>query len=379
MASNSTAKNEKQGFFSKMSSSFSGIIIGFLLLIGGIFMLWTNEQKNVKNIKNVKELRDQVVDVSSTSVEDKYEGKLIATSGILEYNDAEIKDENFNVSVKTPTLKRIVEVYQWNEISAEEEGKDPTYEKIWSEKIIDSSEFTKKDGHSNPIEESIPYESKEYYTEETLTVGKYILSSGFKKLLPANKNVGIEDGIELPEGYKLYNNKYITNSEDPENPIVGNIRISFKKNNYKEVSVLGKQSGDTITEYTTKKNTNILRLAEGETNGTGLINNIESANNMTKWLSRICGTILIIIAVGSILGPITTLIGYIPFLGKIVNSMIGVVSFLIGLSISLVIIAIAWFAARPIVSIVLIVIIAGLIAGLIYYKKNKTISEEKTN
>ena len=362
MASNNTAKNEKQGFFSKMSSSFSGIIIGFLLLIGGIFMLWTNEQKNVKNIKNVKELRDQVVDVSSTSVEDKYEGKLIATSGTLEYNDAEIKDENFNVSVKTPTLKRIVEVYQWNEISAEEEGKDPTYEKIWSEKIIDSSEFTKKDGHTNPIEESIPYESKEYYTEETLTVGKYSLSSGFKKLLPANKNVGIEDGIELPEGYKLYNNKYITNSEDPENPVVGNIRISFKKNNYKEVSVLGKQSGDTITEYTTKKNTNIIRLAEGETNGTGLINNIESANNMTKWLSRIFGTILIIIAVGSILGPITTLIGYIPFLGKIVNSMIGVVSFLIGLSISLVIIAIAWFAARPIVSIVLIVIIAGLIA-----------------
>ena len=110
-----------------------------------------------------------------------------------------------------------------------------------------------------------------------------------------------------------------------------------------------------------------------------MINSIESANNMMKWLSRIFGSLLIIIGIGSILGPLTTLIGYIPFLGNIVNSMIGVVSFLIGLAISLVIIAIAWFAARPIVSIVLIAIIIGLIITLVCYKKNKAIPNEKTN
>ena len=369
--------NEKQGFLSKITGSFSGIIVGILLLFGGIGLLWWNEQNNVKNIKNVKELRDQVIDVSSSKVDDKNEGKLIATNGKLDYNNATITDSEFNVSAQTPVLVRTVEVYQWVEESETKDDKTTyTYSKEWSEKIIDSSDFNTPTGHENPVE--VKYESEKFETEETLKVGAYSLIGDFKKLLPANKNVGIDETIALPEGYKIYN-KYITNSEDTSNPVVGDIRISYTKNDYKEVSVLGKQIGDTIDEYTTKKNTNIKKLVEGTTNGEGIIGGIENANKTSKWMFRILGTLLIVVAVGSILGPITTLIGYIPFLGKIVNSMIGVVSFLIGLSISLIIIAIAWFAARPIVSIILIAVVVALIAALIYYKKNNATKAEKTN
>lgn len=369
--------NEKQGFLSKMTSSFSGIIVGILLLFGGIAMLWTNEHNNVKNIKNIKELRDQVKDVSSSKIDDKYDGKLIATNGKLTYNESVITDDAFKVSATTPVLVRTVEVYQWVEDSETKDDKTTyTYSKEWSEKIIDSSEFNKSEGHENPVE--VKYESERFETEETLKVGEYSLISSFKQLLPANKNVGIDEGIELPEGYKVYN-KYITNSEDTSNPQVGDIRISYTKNDWKEASVLGKQIDDTIGEYTTKKNTNIKKIVEGITNGEGIIGGIESANKAAKWLWRVLGTLLIVIAVGSILGPITTLIGYIPFLGKIVNSMIGIVSFLIGLSIALLVIAISWFAARPIISIILIAVIACLIAGLIYYKKTKAVPEKTNN
>ena len=379
MANNDTVvvKNEKQGFLGKMTNSFSGIIVGILLLFGGIGLLWWNEQNNVKNIKNVKELRDQVVDVSSESVKDEFDGKLIATSGKLDYNNDTITDSLFGVNAQTPVLVRTVEVYQWVESS---ETKDDTttytYSKEWSEKLVDSSDFNSPSGHENPAVKK--YESERFETEETLKVGTYSLISSFKKLLPADKTVGIDETIQLPEGYKIYN-KYITNSADVESPVVGDIRISYAKNDYKEVSVLGKQTGDTIGEYTTKKNTNIKKLVSGETNGAGMINEIESANKMMKWIYRILGTLLVVIAIGSILGPITTLIGYIPFLGKIVNSMIGVVSFLIGLAISLVVIAIAWFAARPIVSIILIAVIVGLIVALFMYKKSKAVPAEKTN
>lgn len=363
-----TVKNEKQGFFAKMSSSFSGIIVGILILIGGIAMLWTNEHNNVKNIKDVKELRDQVVDVSSTEVNDKYDGKLIATSGKLNYGDATITDSIFGISAQTPVLERTVEVYQWVEASETKDDKTTyTYSKEWSEKLVDSSEFNTPSGHENPVE--LKYESERFETEETLKVGSFSLISSFKKLLPANKNVAIPEDITLPEGYKV-NNKYITNSADVANPAIGDIRISYTKNDYKEVSVLGKQKDDTISEYTTKKNTNVKKLVEGETNGAGMINSIESANKMAKWIWRFLGALLIIIGVGAILGPITTLIGYIPFLGKIVNSMIGVVSFIIGLSIALIVIAISWFAARPIVAIISLVVVAALVAGLVYYFKN---------
>ena len=369
--------NEKQGFFTKMTNSFSGIIVGIIILFGGIAFLWWNEQNNVKNIKNVKELRDQVIDVSSSKVDDKYEGKLIATKCKLEYNNATISDDVFKVSAETPVLVRTVEYYQWVEDSETSDDKTTyTYSKEWSEKIIDSEDFNAKEGHENNF--NVKYESERFETEETLKVGAFSLISDFKKLLSADSNVAIDENIELPEGYKIYN-KYITSSADVENPQVGDVRVSYTKNSYKEVSVLGKQTGDTIGDYTTKKNTNIKRLVEGTKNGAGMINDIETANKFTKWLYRIIGTLLIIMAIGSILGPITTLIGYIPFLGKVVNSMIGVVSFLVGLVISLVVIAIAWFAARPIVSIILIVIIVGLIVALVYFKKNKAIPAEKTN
>lgn len=363
-----TVKNQKQGFFSKMSSSFSGIIVGILLIIGGIAVLWNNEHNNVKNIKDNKELRDQVIDVSSTEVDSAYEGKLIATSGKLTYNEATITDSLFGISAQTPVLERTVEVYQWIEES-ETKGDNTTYtySKEWSEKLVDSSEFNTTTGHENPSVKK--YESERFETEETLKVGAYSLISSFKKLLSANKNVGIPEDLTLPEGYKV-NNKYITNSADVDSPQIGDIRISYTMNDYKEVSVLGKQKGDTIVDYTTKKNTNIKRLVEGETNGNGIISSKESADKTSKWIWRILGTLLIIIGVGGILGPVTTLIGYIPFLGNIVNSMIGVVSFLIGLSIALIVIAISWFAARPIVAIISLVGVAALIAGLVYYFKN---------
>lgn len=360
----------KQGFFGKLGNSFSGIVVGIILLFGGISLLWWNEHNNVKNIKDVKEMRDQVIDVSSSKIDEANEGKLIATNGKLNYNDSVMTDSTFNISAKTPVLSRTVEMYQWVEESkTEDDTTTYTYKKEWKDEIVDSTEFNSIKGHENPA--YMAYESDKFVTDEDLKVGEFTLISSFKDLLSTDKNVVPEEGIVLPEGYILFN-KYITNSADMENPQVGDIRISYQKADYKDVSVLGKQVGDTIAEYTTKKNTNIKKIVKGTTNGTGMINEIESANKFIKWVYRFLGIFLIVIGISSILGPITTLIGYIPFVGKVVNSMIGVISFLVGLAISLVVIAISWFAARPIVAIVSLVIAAALIFVFVkYVKKNK--------
>lgn len=384
MANNDTVvvKNEKQGFLSNITNSFSGIIIGILLLIGGIGLLWWNEHNNVKNIKNVKELRDQVIDVSSSKVDDKNEGKLIATNGKLDYNEGTLTDDLINLTVTAPALCREVEYYQWVEESETKDDKTTyTYTKEWSSELINSSDFKNEEGHKNPKESEVKYFAERFATEETLKVGEYALNDNFKNILESDKSVSIPDTVTLPEGFVIYN-KYITNSEDTSNPKIGDVRIYYNQADYKDVSVLGKQVDGTITQYTTKNNTNIMKLVKGTTNGAGMINSIESANNTMKWIYRVLGTLLIIIGVNSILGPLTTIIGYIPFLGKIVNSMIGVVSFLIGLSIALIVIAISWFAARPIISIVLIAVVAALIIALIYFKKTKalpTTQTEKTN
>ena len=368
-------KNGKQGFLNKIGNSIASIPAGIIILIMGILILAGNEKTNVQNIKDVKELRGQITDVSSESVDSKYEGKLVAIKGKLTYNDAVISDTAFNVNVKAPAFSRNVEVYQWVEDS---ETKDDTttytYSKEWSSKIIDSDDFHTTSGHQNLKEDEIKYKGERFQTEETLKVGAYSLNNNFKTMLATDKDMSIPEDVTLPEGYVVYN-KYITNSVDPANPAVGDIRISYQQADYNDVSVLGKQVGDTIESYTSKNTQTYAKLYKGSKNSTEIINSIEAGNKFMKWFKRALGTILIIMGIGLILGPITTLIGYIPFLGNIVNSMIGVVSFLVGLIISLIVIAISWFVVRPVLSIILLVVVVGLIAGIVYLKKKKATTQ----
>ncbi len=377
MADTYTVKNKKQGFFGKVGNSFASIPLGIVIIVFGCMLLWNNEKKNVVNIKDVKELRENIKDVSSSEVNKENEGKLVATSGKLKYGDTYLVDSTFGISVQAPIFKRTVEMYEWIETSeTKDENTTYTYSKEWTDKIVDSSDFKKSADHTNPT--YMPYESESYLVD-SLSVGAFDLSDGFKDRLSADKNLlNLEPGVALPEGYYV-NGKYITNSKDVDNPEVGDIRIYFEYGEYDTVSVLGKQTGSKIGSYTTKKNSTILKLEKGEKTSTELINNIESANKFSKWLMRILGTIIVCIGMSMVLSPITTLIGYIPFLGKIVNGAIGAVSSFIGLAISLIVIAIAWIVFRPILGVILIVVSVGLIIlAKKYASKKEPAKKEET-
>lgn len=374
MADNNTVivNKEKQGFLKKIGNSIASIPAGIIILIMGILILAGNEKTNVNNIKDVKELRGQINDISSEKVDSSYDGKLVALSGKLVYGETPVVDTVFNVKASTPKMVRVVEMYQWVEEKNETDDKVTyTYSKEWSDELIDSSEFKSPSGHENSG--VMPYEKESYVVEDELKVGAFTLINSFKDQLSTSKEYKDFTDATLPEGYTV-NNKYITNSADYNNPQVGDVRISYLINDYKDVSVLGKQNNNTIEKYTSKNNQTYARLYEGTKNGTDMINSIEAGNKFIKWFKRALGTLLIIIGIGLILGPITTLIGYIPFLGNIVNSMIGVVSFLIGLAISLLVIAISWFVVRPVLSIILIAVIVGIIVGILYLKKTKAVT-----
>ena len=379
MADNNTVtvKNAKQGFFSKIANSFASIPLGIVIVIFGCMMLWNNEKKNVINIKDVKELRGEVVDISSTEVNSDYEGKLVALTGKLDYNNAIVTDSDFSISFQTPVFDRNVEIYQWVETSETNDDKTTyTYKKEWKSEIVDSDDFHTTTGHENLKEQDIKYFGERFVAEEDLKVGVFTLDEGFKSILSSDKAVNIPEGAVIPEGYTIYNSRYITNAEDMSNPTVGNIRISYKVNDYKDVSVLGKQVGSTITSYTSKNNKTYKELYKGTKNSTDMINTIESGNKMSKWIFRILGTLLVCIGMSMVLSPLTTLVGYIPFLGKIVNGAIGAVSSFVGIAVSLIVIGIAWLVFRPIIGIILLVVSVGLVVLAKMYISKKDDSKK---
>ena len=68
----------------------------------------------------------------------------------------------------------------------------------------------------------------------------------------------------------------------------------------------------------------------------------------------------------------------IPVLGSIVNFSTSLISTVLGLAISLLVIAVAWFRFRPVLSIVLLVIVVGLFVFLKVYKGKLPVLNKET-
>lgn len=357
--------------------SKGGLLAGIILIIIGSIVLIGNEKNTVKNIKTVDELRKKVVDVKDAKILNENDGKLVAVSGKIDYLDATLSDPIFNVSIKSPKLVRTVEMYQYVE---EKENNGDTdkyvYKTKWSSDLIDSDEFNDT-SYSNP--KTMDYES-ETYVAPTIKLGEYNLSDSQKKLISSNKVLSISnmEGIYLKSDYNIINN-YITNSKDYNNPKIGEIRIKYTYSDTSSISVLAMQDGDSFTSFTSKVGKTINKVYSGKLTSTQMIDKIAHSNNTKKWLFRGLGVFIVIIGYISLFNFITNLLEYIPILGNIASGLIKLVAGLIGFIHALIIIIVAWFRYRPVLSLVLIAITVAIVL-FIKFKTNKSkIVEEKVD
>ena len=241
----------------RIGNSFKGVLGGIVIIIIGVVLLWWNEGNNVRNLKTTAEISKKYIDVKSDKVDSKNDGKLIATSGSL-INETVLTDTTFGVEVKTPIMKRIVEVYQWDEDSDTDENGNTTYsyEKKWSDDLIDSSDFHKA-GHENPTKKM--YENADY-TSDDVKVGAFDLSSDQIKRLSTNANYTAYNQ-EITNGLNLVvSDKYVTNSQDIEKPEIGDVRVYFVYNDSKEISVLAVQNGNSFMSFTSEAGKTVNRI-----------------------------------------------------------------------------------------------------------------------
>ena len=361
----------------KNKNSGGSFLGGIIVLIVGIGLLWYNEGRTVKTQAAINEASKNFVQVKSDKVDSKNEGNLIATNGKLDLtNSSELVDDVFAVKAKSVKLVRTVEMYQWEEsCSTDDNNKETcTYKKEWNDDLVDSSSF-KESGHSNP--EAMPYKS-ENFLAENVKLGAFDMPQDLEERLSAKKEVG-EAQLKEEYGDKVeglvVSGKYITNVKEGV-PEVGNIRVSFAYNTSNSASVLAQQSGNSFVQYTAKNGKGIYRIKDGVHTGKEIIADMTKENNTLKWILRLVGTLLIMLGIGAMFGPIEWLASFVPFLGGLVSTATSLISFVLGLSISLLVIAIAWFRFRPILSIVLIVIVIGLLVGLKYMRKPKITKKE---
>ena len=357
---------------SKSGGIFGGIVAGIILIIVGIGVLWWNEGRTVKVQKGINEAKKVYVQVKSDKVDSKNDGKLVATNGKLDLSESEeLVDSDFGIKIKSALLNRNVEMYQWVETCETDDNDNErcTYKKEWSDSLIDSSDFKESSKHSNP--DSMPYESEEF-AASNVKMGAYTLPKDLLKRLSTDKKVSNEQLVEeynkSKEDYEVVKN-YITTVKEDEDPVIGDVRISFEYNDSESVSVLAVQTGDSFSKYVTKSGTNIYRIKEGTHTGEVIIQDMTDENTAIKWLLRLLGVLLEVFGFASIFSPIKKLAGFIPFLGGLVDMATGLIALVLGLSVSLVVIAVAWLRFRPILSICLLAVVAVLVFILIKNKK----------
>ena len=351
----------------------SGIIAGFVLIIISIILLFYNESRAVDTERVISFAKDSYIEVSSAKIDKNNNDKLVVTSGKIDLLNDSVSDNEFNVNVKSAKLVRVVEMYQWHEDCKDDsDGQEVcTYTKEWSNTIVDDTNFDS--GHVNP--DVMSYSSSELYMSN-VNLGEYVLDINLLCQLSTVKQYkDLDEKIAKNKGLYIVDGMYTTYDKDEEIEI-GDLRIKFLYNDASDISVMGVQKDNRFVEFSPEGTTyKILELRESIMNGKEFLEDLTKSNSTLTWVLRLVGTVLMIAGIASILKFVSFLASFIPLFGKLVVNGIFIVSVLVGVILSLIIIAISWFAVRPVLSILLIAIVIGLIILLRKYNKKKNINE----
>lgn len=374
----------------KIGDSIKGVLIGILLFIAAFVVLWMNE--GTINISEV--IENNAVSISAVDVDTVNERELVSVTGIL--NSAEkLGDPIFLHPGEYIKLSRLVEMWAWVERSESETttdvgGKETTttryyYETEWTSAPADSSGFKENTPeHANP---PMKYDAETFYVNDA-KVGVYPVD--IKTIdLPSSSPVTLESsslvyssktGAKLDSGYIFIPKtrfSYYGSSSGIGNPKVGDIRISYSalQNNI-DVTAFGMLKDGKLTPFIAKKSlkrdAKIYHVREGSLEEA--IEKLGSEHSTKTWLFRILGFMMMWFGLGLLFGPISALLSFLPFLGKVSKTVISIATFFMALVLSVTTILVAMIAhsvVALIITIVIVLAIVSLIVVLILKKRDK--------
>jgi hypothetical protein len=374
-------------WFSRLKSGLIGLVLGPLLVFGMIWLLSWNEGRSVQTYRALAEGAGIVVSVDSGTADPANEGKLVHISGPVK-PDGTPEDPALGVVAEGAAgLNRKVEMYQWVEDSKSETQKTLgggeetvttyTYKKEWRSRRVESSDFKQADQHQNP---DMPIEG-ERFTVTTATLGAFTVdgkavadlgTDSPVKLSPdlvgqVTSALGSDRPVKL-DGTTIYV------SQNRQTPAIGDLRISFSREDIAEASFVGAQKGTTIAGYKASNGRELFLSAAGTVGAAEMFETAQSENTLITWLMRFGGLLGMFIGFVIMLSILGIIADVIPFVGSIVGFGTSIIAGILTLILGPTIIAIAWIAYRPVLAIIVVAIGILLAAALIYLRRNKAVA-----
>lgn len=366
------------GYGTRIVDSIKGITFGVILFFGSFILLYWNEGSVDFSVlaRNAREIIS-----TSTSQTDALQGSLVSTTGLLSSNEM-LGDNLFLNPGRYIVIKRVVEMYAWKERKQSKTiknfgGSETTetiysYEKKWRQKPYASNDFKHSEGHVNPVSSVSDIEIK--VQEATLGIYKVDmefvdLPKNFTPLILNQQNITLNQQAHLVDEQYIFVSK--TGNSTFESPEIGDLRVSYKVlPSGKMSTIFGKLDGDKMVPHVDVKGNLFYRILSGHRDQA--IHELHAEYNKFLWIFRLIGFLMMWLGLSLLLGPISVVLDVIPFFGSLSGAVIGLITFLVALPLSILVILISMILHSIIAFIIMLVLIlTSIIIGLKRVNKTK--------
>ena len=231
----------------KINFGCGPVFIGVMLILMGIGVLFgfLSNAENDRDMRTIVENELIVLDTPDLLPENN--GKLVLINGFLSSDDTELEDPFFGISVVSPQLSRVVQMYQWEEReSGNTNNREYNYHGVWSTYLIPSKNFHDSFWHTNPTE--MPYERATWKSTSPIYIGNIALPDGYRAKLSTNASVGDLPAAPAETGLGISGERRSLYDSNPNGGArIGDVLINFAYLDleaYGEISVMGWQAED---------------------------------------------------------------------------------------------------------------------------------------
>ncbi|MFA6295867.1 MAG: TMEM43 family protein [Patescibacteria group bacterium] len=367
-----------QGYGSRVMGSFGGILIGIILFFASFIVLYWNEGR-----VDISQIAKKSVEVQSSKVDASLDQKLISVTGPITSSE-KLSDKLFLNESDYIAIYRKSEMYAWTEktdtdTTTQTGGSQTTettytYDTAWTSSPEKSSSFKHPEGHQNP-NQSITSETfkvnnsnlEEYKLDmANLKLDTSLLVSA-KKLQLDSENTTLTEANKIVENYYVYQG-----AGNISNPQVGDQKISYYVLPQKEIiTVFGKLDSGKITTFTDEKDNTLFRIFLGDR--ATAISTMKTEYTVMTWILRLVGFLMMWIGLSAMFGPISVVLDFLPFLGSASRGIIGFITFIVALALSVLTILISMIIHNIVALIIIlaIIVISAIIITAIFMKKKK--------
>lgn len=373
------------GIGNRTKNAFVGVLFGFLMVPGSICLHAWNEYRTVHRARGLNEAEKVVVTIGDIDrVDASLESKLVHLTGLATTEEI-LSDQQFGVSEQAIRLKRVVEMYQWDETEHKDDDRTTySYSKGWYEGRINSNSFHDA-GYDNP--------QPAYDSEDTMAdmvhVGAYQLPQDLLRSMkrwasikPNQAAIQETAGNEVGGSFEVSGEWAYWSKQTPEptDPEVGDLRIGFQMIPPGDVSLMARLTNNSFSAFKTSNGESIKCLYDGSLTKEEVVDRQRTENTIMAWILRAVGFALCFGGFQLLLGPLQAMVGWIPILGDLTRGAIFIVALLLAVMVSSVTIAVAWIAVRPLLGIALLAIAVACIVALFKFrgKKEEGILQEQT-